>query len=349
MRSDQPDIAYHMPLLEELASKAAFVLELGVGNGNGSTRAFVRGLDRSPHKDRLMISVDNDPARPEERPSVPWWHMVYGDTRNPNTLHSVLEICGYERKPDMIYIDTDHTYEQMQAELSLWGTLGSPPAVWLFHDTWMFGPYNHMTDAIKEYAAAHALTFFDLTHESHGLGMMKKFVGINAGSGQRPFDSSLGWINVDIQPKVHDYGQDWQPMVVADMAAMPFPDGYADMVVSHHTIEHLGCGEADGFIAEAHRVLRPMGSLLIFIPDARALAQRWLTHQITDYIYFVNTYGAYQGSVHDRHFWNYSLDSLKELCYTNNNWSAFKLFDWREIAGANLAKDWWVLAVEVIK
>jgi predicted SAM-dependent methyltransferase len=297
-----------------------------------------------------MISVDIDPAQPEERPARTWWHIVYGDTRDYSTREKVEEMCAFmKRVPDIIYIDTDHTYEHMQRELEVWSPLADAHTVWLFHDTWMFGPYNHMTDAIKEYAAAHALTFFDLTHESHGLGMIKKFVGINAGSGQRPFDASLGWINLDIQPKVHDYGQDWEPMIVADMFNMPFPDGYADMVVSHHTIEHLGCGEANGFISEAYRVLRPGGSLLIFIPNARALAQRWLTNQITDYIYFVNTYGAYQGSVHDRHFWNYSLDSLKELCYTNNNWSKFKLFDWRDVAGASLAKDWWVLSVECVK
>ena len=41
------DIAAHMPVLTEYARNASFVLELGVGQGDGSTVALVQGLMES--------------------------------------------------------------------------------------------------------------------------------------------------------------------------------------------------------------------------------------------------------------------------------------------------------------
>jgi predicted SAM-dependent methyltransferase len=174
---------------------------------------------------------------------------------------------------------------------------------------------------------------------------MLKTLKINAGSGQRKFVGN-GWVNIDINPKVHAGGG---PDLVCDMRNMPFPNNSADVVVSHHTIEHLGCGEADAFIKEAHRVLKPSGHLLIFIPDAKALARRWLVGEIDDYIYFINMYGAYNGDPHDRHLWNYSFESLRKMVYANGDWHGFERFNWRDIEGANLARDWWILGVDVTK
>lgn len=166
---------------------------------------------------------------------------------------------------------------------------------------------------------------------------------INAGSGQRPFDNKQGWVNIDIQDKyTPDLVADWN-----DLSA--FQDGSVEYVVAHHTIEHVGCGEADSFIKEAQRVLKPNGSLLIFLPDWRALAQRWLLGQIDDYTYFVNLYGAYMGDEADRHKFGYSYESLCATLRQCGEWSTIKRFNWRDISGASLAKDWWIMAVEAVK
>ena len=173
LEEDQPDIALHMPLLEDLASKAAVILELGVGKGNGSTRAFARGIAKSPREDKLYVSVDFDADRPHECPDLPYWHMVYGRTEDPRTAAKVFNIIG-GRKVDVIFIDTHHTYEQMQAELALWGSFASKETVWLAHDIQMFGSYNHMTDAIKDYCVEHPeWEYVEITPDSHGLGMMR--------------------------------------------------------------------------------------------------------------------------------------------------------------------------------
>jgi cephalosporin hydroxylase len=175
---DNVDIAPHMPMLEEFASKACFILEIGCGAGNGSCRAFRRGLARSPISPelKLHISIDINEAHPAyDRPTEDYWFKVSGDSRTKEVYDEVLDVIVKQLGdgvPDIIFIDTDHNYEQMKAELELWGRLAHSSTIWLFHDTWMMGPYNHMTDAIKEYAAAHNLVYKDLATYSHGLGWM---------------------------------------------------------------------------------------------------------------------------------------------------------------------------------
>jgi len=174
LREDQPDIALHMPVLEELASRSAIVLELGTGFGNGSTRAIARGLARSPRSNKLWVSVDGDPARPEEPPQdVPYWKLVHGRTEDFRTPLCVRYLNG-KGPVDLLFIDTDHTYEQMRTELELWGVFISPETIVVAHDVFMFGVRNDMTMALVEWAQAHpGWKYFDYSLDSHGLGMMR--------------------------------------------------------------------------------------------------------------------------------------------------------------------------------
>lgn len=167
-------------------------------------------------------------------------------------------------------------------------------------------------------------------------------IGLNVGSGQRPFGK--GWINLDIQ-----VAEDRMPNVQADMFHLPFRDGSVDMVVSSHTLEHLGCGEACGFIKESYRVLKSRGSLIVSIPDIRALAKRWLTGQIDEYIYLVNMMGAWMGDMSDLHRWHYTKTSLTTTIFENGIWEWVREFDNRPILGMDLASDWWILILEAYK
>lgn len=164
---------------------------------------------------------------------------------------------------------------------------------------------------------------------------------INLGSGQRPFLKP--WLNVDCQER-------WNPDVIADGASMPmFEDGSAEMIVLHHVLEHFNLGNADAMILECNRILKQGGSLIITVPDMRALAQRWLTRQIDDYTFMVNTYGAYMGASADCHKWGFCAESLKDYLLRFGKWSKVIRFDWREISGASICKDWWILGMEAIK
>lgn len=166
-------------------------------------------------------------------------------------------------------------------------------------------------------------------------------LGINAGSGQRPFDRGKGWVNVDIEAR-------WEPDIVADWSSLSmFKDASVDVVVAHHTIEHVGCGEAIPFIKESYRILKPGGSLLVFVPDMRALANRFVLREIDDFTFMVNLYGAYMGEEADRHRWGYTYESLVKLI-ADGGFTRIKSFDYRAIEGANIAQAWWILGVEAV-
>jgi predicted SAM-dependent methyltransferase len=168
-------------------------------------------------------------------------------------------------------------------------------------------------------------------------------IGINAGSGQRPFDRTQGWINIDINPK-------WNPDIVADWNDLSmFGEGSVDTVVSQHSIEHAPCGGAQGFFKEAYRVLRPQGALIITIPDIRALAKRWLDGGISDYIYIVNLMGAYMDSEADRHKWHYTETSLIEALKAAASWKTIGRIAEVTIAGADVSSDWWILMMSAVK
>lgn len=163
---------------------------------------------------------------------------------------------------------------------------------------------------------------------------------INLGSGQRPFGP--GWTNVDTQAR-------WSPDVIADGASMPmFEDSSADMIVLHHVLEHFGCGEGLGMLTECYRILRPGGSLIITVPNMRELVKGWATSKIDDQIFFTNIYGAYMGDEADRHKWGYTVLTLHKLLRALP-WATVRGFDFRQIEGADIAKDWWILGVEATK
>ncbi len=178
---DASDIAYHMPFLEEWASRSALIVEIGVGTGTGSTRAFTRGLLRSDRSAKLHVLVDIDPERPHEKPAHEWWKTIYGPSEDVLTRTSVegliddLYPASIFRSPDIIFIDTIHDYEHMSKELAIWPKIASPRTLWAFHDTWIWGVYNHMTEAIKDWAASQpeGWEYFDQSKHAHGLGVMR--------------------------------------------------------------------------------------------------------------------------------------------------------------------------------
>lgn len=172
-------------------------------------------------------------------------------------------------------------------------------------------------------------------------------IGFNIGSGQRKFHSTenIDWINVDTNPK-------WEPDILSaaeNLDECGIEDGSADYVVLHHVLEHFGCGEAGPIIRECHRILKPFGSLLVFVPNLRELASMWQEGRISTQVYATNLYGAYMDNEADRHKWGYDPASLKEFLLTTATWRSYYRFDWRPIEGADIAADRWILGAECIK
>ena len=165
---------------------------------------------------------------------------------------------------------------------------------------------------------------------------------INLGSGQRPF---IGWVNVDSQEK-------WLPDVCSDggVYLRGLSAGEAEMICLHHVLEHFGCGEADGLLAECYRVLRPGGSLLVFVPDLAELARMWIEGRMTDETYLINIYGAFMGDEADRHKFGFTHKTLHHtLRRAGFGVGLIKKFNWRMIAGADIAQDRWILGLEAIR
>src|SRR5580693_5511590 len=183
--------------------------------------------------------------------------------------------------------------------------------------------------------------------QQHGC-VEAQMIGLNVGSGQRRFTSTpeIEWINID---KVSRPGH--EPDLVCDGAHLPYEDNSVDYVVLHHVLEHFGCGEAKNLIDEAFRVLRLKGKLIVCVPDIAALAHRWLegNRGISTQIFMTNVYGAYMGHEEDRHKWGYDTRSLSLFIVGERCWREIDHFNFRAIPGADIARDFWVLAVEATK
>lgn len=172
------DIENALPFLIDYASRTNVIVELGCHFGNGSTKAFRVGLANNPSADRekLMITVDiKYSLLPDAKPTEPWWHMLIGNTTNPQTLDAAKKILN-GRQVEMLFIDTDHTAACVLKELDLWVPLCAYTSMVVFHDTGVKNPPCPFVDyahAIEEYARSHN---FDLDHvvkEGQGLSVMK--------------------------------------------------------------------------------------------------------------------------------------------------------------------------------
>ncbi len=116
---------------------------------------------------------------------------------------------------------------------------------------------------------------------------------INLGSGNRGVP---GWVCIDRSPSVllsrmpvvkralrrlgvlsEAHMTVWDPEIKRhDIRSLPYSDGSVDAVYSSHTLEHIYIDEARQVLRESARVLRPGGMIRIALPDATAIAQRFL-------------------------------------------------------------------------
>ena len=178
---DQGEMIYHMPYLEDMASRASVIIEIGCGHGNGSTRALERGLKRTTHPDgaKLFVSVDMEPHYPEVVPTLECWRKITSDSRAQAGVDGVnmLRIAAgvYDKPVDLVYIDTTHDHEHMWAELNSWKSIMGPATVVLAHDSHMFGfPNDDMVSAMTQFCDNNpGWVYEEITKESHGMAMLR--------------------------------------------------------------------------------------------------------------------------------------------------------------------------------
>ena len=133
-------------------------------------------------------------------------------------------------------------------------TLGHPSYVWRYGQ-------ERRLNLINRYAPLAGKRILDA---GCGLGMYVRAF-------HRFSDQVYG---VDIDPeRVTEAHREWsshgrgtpRPYYVASAEALPFPEGFFDVVLSHEVLEHV---EDDRqAMKEACRVLRPGGRLVVFVPN----------------------------------------------------------------------------------
>lgn len=149
------DIELHLPRL--YAEAEGIVLELGVRYGN-STAALLAGVER---RGKHLYSVDiNDCSGVIETSNH--WTFIQADSLDYEKIYPHVQGAI-----DILFIDTDHTYERTKAELELWGNI-TKRRIFL-HDT---DSHHGVRKAMIEYCLERNLMFW-LIQGSNGLGIIQ--------------------------------------------------------------------------------------------------------------------------------------------------------------------------------
>lgn len=177
-------------------------------------------------------------------------------------------------------------------------------------------------------------------------------IQLNLASGQRPFKKP--WVNIDIKD------QGYPIDIITDIKELSmFEDNSVDIIVLHHVVEHIAIHELESYVSEWYRVLKKGGKMAVFVPNLKEINRAWQENRISTFIHNVNTYGAYQDSIHDLHKWGYDQTELVNRLSCRNEQTGEIKFNWDRIQspeynsplyqGAEIARDWWILESEFVK
>lgn len=93
-----------------------------------------------------------------------------------------------------------------------------------------------------------------------------KYLNLGCGSRYHP-----DWINIDIAPQGPEVIQN-------DLSrGIPLPDASCDVVYNAAVLEHLRRSDAEAFLAECYRVLKPGGIVRVGVPDLEKICQLYLS------------------------------------------------------------------------
>lgn len=126
------DIQAHLPFLYERAR--GVTLELGTRSGVSQAALLAGVAQHGGH----LISVDLD-AQSGGLPAHPQWTFLQADSRDQDAVAGALLAHG-DGRIDLLFIDTEHTYDQVMAELALYAPLVRPGGQILLHDVRSFPP-----------------------------------------------------------------------------------------------------------------------------------------------------------------------------------------------------------------
>jgi hypothetical protein len=171
-RCDLPsDINEHLPTLKKYADECDHITEMGV-RWVVSTFAFMAGLPKK------LISYDIDPLenwgfKTEEVIELAEKNGIEFHFKIANTLDLEIE------ETDLLFLDTDHTYNQVKNELLLHGNKSKKYII--FHDTTTFefkgmnGDTIGLWPAIEEFMSENPhWVICERFHNNNGLTILKR-------------------------------------------------------------------------------------------------------------------------------------------------------------------------------
>jgi len=149
----ETDMYHHLPYLRQVVInlKAKQVIELGVRTGE-STVAFLAGLAETGGK-LWSCDIQSPLEVTNHGPGNPIKDHIWGKYDNWEFVKgNDLQVAKQAPKRcDVLFIDTEHTYEQAVAELEAYGPRVRPGGVILMHDTYGLQPKNQVVQAISKY------------------------------------------------------------------------------------------------------------------------------------------------------------------------------------------------------
>jgi len=120
------------------------------------------------------------------------------------------------------------------------------------------------------------------------------------------------WINIDVLNLQKYAGQYGFNFLQHDATKpMPFPDNSVEWIIAYHFLEHLTREEAQKFLAECKRVLKPNGIIRISVPDADKLVRKYGEGSLGDYD-FLNV-GCRQAETQAQKLWALLLENHKAI------------------------------------
>ncbi len=123
--SQPSDINYHLPVLKSFADQCNSVIEFGVKSGM-SSRAFLASAAQTIKMYDLAIDYNVEQL------------VEFCAARGRNVSYKAANTLELEpQQTDLLFVDTLHTYHQLQAELARHG--GRVNKFIAFHDTQTFG------------------------------------------------------------------------------------------------------------------------------------------------------------------------------------------------------------------
>jgi glycosyltransferase involved in cell wall biosynthesis len=154
------DIRHHLPLLYSLAR--GNVVELGT-RGGASTQALLAGVERRGGK---VLSIDIEDCSAVAA-GHPLWAFLQGNSTDERTAETAAEW----RPIDLLLVDSEHTTEQVAAELALWAPHVAPGGTICLHDPETFPGVRR---AIEDYTRGRADLAVTYVLPNNGMAVIEK-------------------------------------------------------------------------------------------------------------------------------------------------------------------------------